>query len=217
MRLPLTSLLCGVLLSGCLAPGAARNLDKGAIQVSLTPGVHLATPSEEARDVRVLPRAGLGLRYGVAERLDLGGRVYAMGYPDIAVTGAALDARVGVVRSPTYDKGVDVTLAPVFSYTRYTTPDENLREYLAAELPVLVGFHLTKGLQLVVAPRGAYVLELRRSPARILVGASAGLSVAVTPWLRLVPEVTARTSLGEPLSPMFQANLGILIAGYGKR
>ncbi len=189
------------LLSGCTSTGMARTLNKGQVQVSLTPGVVTALPAASY----TLPQAEVGVRYGVTDRLDVGARLF---YPGVAV-----DTRVALLRSPTLDSGIDLTLAPTLSAMLRGSSDD---KQMSLELPLLVGLNPGAGVQFVLGPRvglSAVVDPNGVGVSRGLVGGSLGVALPVGRWLRIVPEVTVRSTLRE-VAPLLQANVGFLIGGY---
>ena len=205
LRLLLAVGWMGLALSGCVSTGMARTVNKGQLQVWATPSVH-------RYDGGLQPQAEVGVRYGVGERVDVGGRLLALA-PQIDAVGLAVDTRVGLLRAPSLDGGVDLTLAPTLAVLPKGQSDD---KQVLLELPLLVGLNPGAGVQVVLGPRvGTTFVVDPSSVGRLIpgVGGSLGVAVPIGSWVRLVPEVTVRSSLSES-PPTFQGSLGILVGGY---
>ena len=212
LRLLLVVGWMGLALSGCVSTGMARTVNKGQLQVVAAPSVH-------RYDDGVLTQGEVGVRYGVGERVDVGARLVAIGVqlepvgPQIESVGVAVDTRVGLVRAPSLDRGVDLTLAPLLSVMARSHSDD---KQVSVELPLLVGLNPGAGVQVVLGPRvGTTVVVDPSGVGRFEpgVGCSLGISLPVLPWVRLVPEMTVRRTLSDT-TPIFQGSLGVLVGGY---
>lgn len=206
MNLPLRVVaVLGLWLSGCVSSGMARTVNKGQLQVSVVPGVH-AIPSNSGARNDFAPHAELGVRYGVTNRLDVGARLFA--------PGAAVDVRLGLVRAPTLNRGIDLTLAPSLAVAVRGRSDDM---YGLAELPLLLGLNTGGRLQVIIGPRAG--LQFGVDPSgfgasqQVLVGSSLGLALPVGERVYIVPEVILRTPVSG-FQPLVQGNLGLLLGGY---
>jgi hypothetical protein len=207
MRLLLVSGVGGWLMSGCVSTGMARTLNKGQFQFSAAPGIHSSVRLGDLANSEVRPHAELGVRYGVTDRLDVGGRLF--------LSGAAVDTRIGLVRAPSLDRGVDLTLAPILSLTNRGTGDD---KQLIAELPLLLGINPGAGIQVVIGPRvgTTFVVDPGTiGEPKAMVGTSLGVALPLGKWLRVVPEVTVHTFLSNP-GPIVLGNVGFLVGGYAE-
>jgi len=161
------------LVCGCYsftALGRARTVERHRVEVLVATG--LTGTATLDGDANVRPSFEVGARYGLTDRVDLGARV--------GDYGGSLTARFQVHRSP------DVLVAPGLAYT--------LTDKLALELPVLFGFDVKGGHQIVLAPRAVYqlrfgVADLDHPAQFFFLGASAGFVWRITRHVALMPEV----------------------------
>jgi hypothetical protein len=202
LALLLTSLLA---LSGCYSfstLGRAHTVGKGHVEVFAAPEAIVVPASGQ---VSVRPEGELGVRVGVADKLDLEGRATTLG--------GAVSAHVQLRRDPT---GIDVMVNPG---VQYTSPDK-----LALDVPLLFGINLPGDNQLVLAPRLAYQLRLDvpgigHPLAYAFVGLSVGFAWRIVKHLTLMPEVATLSQLYAPAGFAsnvanalgFQLALGVLV------
>ncbi len=179
MRLSAAILL---LLSGCASVGAlqpAHVSGKGKGQL----GLELSQQANWNRGSFVsYPMVGVAGRYGVSDRVDLGGRIGPTG----------LEAQVKVQLSAPGSTGVIFSLAPSVGVAATDAQDVKLR-YLNIALPLLIGVPLPRGHQLILCPRvfdTLYNLDsgsLYGTLNTLFLGASIGVGLRV--WkLWLIPE-----------------------------
>ena len=190
---PLWTAIAALALSGCYSfstLGRARTIDKGHFQVFAAPEAFVVA-SGSGGNVR--PIAEAGVRYGLTDNIELGGR--------LTTVGLTLGPRIQLRRSPHPTSGLDIAVAPAVAYTY---PDK-----LALEAPVLLGLNLDRH-QLVLAPRLVYQMRLdvpgQDVPVSFLyAGASFGAALRVTESVTVLPEIAL---LGEVYAdPGFSSNL----------
>lgn len=215
-RLLVLGACVGLVSSGCISTGMARTLDKGALQVSLGGGVQnvgsYASGESLPPHFVSLPQVDLGVRYGVTDRFDVGARLF--------LPGAAVEGRYALLRAPSLQSGIDLTLAPSLLYSHEGLGSTGGEPLLHAELPLLLGVNMG-GSQLVLGARAGLLSNLE-DPTRpggrpdLTLGTSLGLAVPITPWLRVLPELSLRVQPElQYASPfIFNATLGVLFGGY---
>jgi hypothetical protein len=216
----------------------ARAIDPGTSQVTFSGGVVGANVPYDDGSGRVHHPAGpqfeLGVRYGIADGFDLGAKVWALG--------GELNSTISLVRSSVFD----LALAPsigIVSYNYGTDCDQfgyncddsvDVLE-LFAKIPLLFGvrFGPQQEHELVFGPEIVPVFVAAGdentgasvATSGALLGGVVGVSFKVSPWLRLMPEVTVLTpisgyfvppdseenyinSFGRPNSVFYQVGLG---------
>ncbi|HEY0097057.1 MAG TPA: hypothetical protein VGB96_22205, partial [Archangium sp.] len=144
-------------------------------------------------------------RYGVAERVDVGARVY---FP-----GAEADVRFGLLRAPSLQSGVDLTLAPSVNYLFL-----NADTPWMVSLPLLVGVNMN-GSQLTLGPRVSYIPPGREGSGNsFLLGTSLGYAVPLTPSIRFNTEfsvIAPPAALGVD-GVLCRAGIGFIFGGYAE-
>jgi hypothetical protein len=182
MRVAAPLLFVLFLLSGCASVGAlqpAQVSGRGKGQV----GLEMSQQATWNRGAFVsYPMVGVSGRYGVSDRVDLGGRVGPTG----------LEAQVKVQLSAPTSPGVIFSLAPSVGFAATEANEVKLR-YLNIALPLLIGVPLPRGHQLLLSPRvfnTLYNLEggsISGTLNTVSLGASVGVAFRV--WkLWLIPE-----------------------------
>ena len=215
-RLLLLGTCVALVSSGCVSTGMARTLDKGALQVSLGGGVQYAGSYSLGEALPphsiAMPQVDLGVRYGVTDRFDVGARLF--------LPGAAVEGRYALVRAPSLQSGIDLTLAPSLLYSdggRGTHADE---PFLHLDVPLLMGVNM-RGSQLVLGAKAGVIVNPENPTSfygrpALTLGTSLGVAVPVTPWLRLLPELSLRMQPqlqhGSPFA--FNAAMGLVFGGY---
>lgn len=205
--------LGGLVLSGCASTGMARILDPGHSQFSVSPSAQVSLGGGSGLGSNVpAPQLELGARYGITERLDVGARVY---FP-----GAEADVRIGLLRAPSLQSGVDLTLAPSVNYVFLDADTPWL-----VSLPLLIGLN-SNGRQLTFGPRVSYVPPAGESAFpgsedsgnRFMVGTSLGYAVPLNPSTRFITELAVLA----PLTPrsgegvLLRAGIGFTFGGYAE-
>ncbi len=190
-----TSTLCA-----CVAISSVQTADTlgaGRLQVGLEPGV--AGVVQTSTGVVLAPAADVAVRYGAAERLDVGARLGQSG----------LELQLKVMVTPPGTR-VAVSLAPhlagqlrfVSNLSPESTPGVGVAGLLVnGGLPLLVGVRLGPH-QLVLGPRVHVLASVPSSAAEpgsrhFATGGSVGVSLRVSRSVAVMPEV----ALLVPLSP----------------
>jgi hypothetical protein len=193
-RLALIAALSG--LAGCPSIstlGAARTIDRGTSQFFIAPEVTYFTLGEKPL---VKPQVEFGVRYGLTDKLELGGKVW--------LPGIAADAKIALLRAKSPDAGLDVALNPGFSYlggfSGTRSGEGSSLHTFTLFVPLLLGLNVGGGHQLVLAPRVIDQLFMGSGSdggaANIVyAGTSLGFVFKVGPSFRLMPEV----SVGVPI------------------
>jgi len=132
-------------LSGCASYGshlAASTLPPGDRELSLNAD---ALVIDRGLGPQLLPNPELGYRFGVANHLDLGGRLNA--------GSLELNARWRFVQSPV----ADLALVPALGFGFVPATNEDTGTFNAHVLgSALAGLHLSERSQLVLGPRGGF-------------------------------------------------------------
>lgn len=188
--------------------GTARTIGRGKTQLLVAAeGMGSATHS----GVGVLPQLELAGRYGFTDDVELGLKAWYLG--------AALDAKVQLIRSANPESGLDVAFDPTIGWG---APNK-----LTVAVPLLLGFNFRGGHQLVLGPR--LVDQLWFDPAQpaaravnaLLAGMSVGFAWKISERVRLMPELSVlypiaaapgvSTYAGTGVA--YQGGFGILIFG----
>jgi len=187
--------LCGCLtLTGCYSfstLGRARILAPHQVEIFGAPAAAIQVVSNAAT---VRPVGDLGVRYGLSDRWELDGRVNTLG--------ATVGPRLQLIRSADPSNGFDLLVAPALAYTY---PDK-----FALELPLLLGWNVGKGDQIVLAPRLVYQARFSDEGVSyplsyVFGGASIGFAWKLSRHWTLLPEVSFLTQLYS--QPGFSSNL----------
>lgn len=201
MNLRAWSWLVGVtvlLLSGCASVstmGLARTLNKGAVQGWVAPGgggvVSLAaSPGGTPVPGIGYPMVEGGVRVGVSDHFELGGK--------LGFSGIGIEGKIGFVRSPTMDTGVNLSLNPGVTFVGIGSGNI-FAGTLTFHLPLLIGIDFA-GHELVIGPRLIDQLVMGSSGGSgvalniLYGGGSVGVALRVAPGFRILPEV----SIGVP-------------------
>jgi len=168
---------CAVAACQSFVPFArARTLGRGHWEVVAAPSVSGAVSSDS---ILVHPQFDVGVRVGVHDRLDIGARAFTYG--------GSLTSRIALVRAPSDERGIDVSLAPALTYS--------IPNKLALEVPLLLGVNLHGGHAFVFSmgltnqlffPRGGQPWRLQPI---LFVTASVGFAWRIAPVVSLVPVI----------------------------
>ncbi len=136
--------------------GTALPIDQGTSQVIVAPSVVRVALSGKPYTG---PQVELGGRYGVSKNVDVGARIW------LPLPGYSLDSRIALRRSEDREHGLDIGLQPGISYIYVPggEADSSPLHIASATLPVLLGWNLGGGKQLVVAPKLIDVLSASSS------------------------------------------------------
>jgi hypothetical protein len=146
------------------------------------------------------------IRAGVAEGVDAGVRIGMTGDPQPTSAQIGLDVRAEIQRG-----ALDLALDPSILYTD--------RLHLRPEIPLLLGIHPSRRVQIVLSPGIGYLIALDRSrfdPGPIA-RAGFGLRAALSESFALFPEVTAsHVFAGRSISTV-TAGIGVEIGALGRK
>jgi hypothetical protein len=214
-----------MLLAGCpsfTTMGTARTIEKGKGQFYVAlGGISLQdweTDSSGSSNSIGLPSFELGGRYGVADGVEVGGKIFPIG--------AELNAKVALIR-PETPAGLNLSVGPAASVYPFTTGGDTFT-MAWLHLPLLVGMNMG-GSELVVAPRISDLIITGGGDGinTVFAGGSLGFAWKVTDGFRILPEVSISTPIfyavkagsttaSDTLNPqgaIVQANVGILLGG----
>lgn len=189
---PLLLLVVLCLTQGCVAISSVQTADtlgRGRLQVGVEPGV--AGVVRAPPGLSAAPVADVAVRYGVADRVDVGGRFGQSGLE------LALKAMLTPRAWP-----LIVSLAPSASgQLRVSSTLEVTGQILNLALPLLLGLRLGPH-QLVLGPRLHLLASLPADPneaatRRFAAGGSLGVALRVSRAVTVLPELAVLA----PLSP----------------
>ncbi|MBN1204133.1 MAG: hypothetical protein JXB05_04320 [Myxococcaceae bacterium] len=174
-----------LLATGCASIShvqTADTLGQGNFQFALEPGA-MGVASLADQDAKPIPHVDLAMRYGVTDRLDLGVRVGS----------SMVELQGKVLLTAPDDPDMAVSLAPsVMSMLLRLAGLDDLT-YTNLALPVLVGFKMDGGSELVLGPRVTltrFTTSAEDGSANIIsAGGSLGYALRVAEGLRVMPEV----------------------------
>jgi hypothetical protein len=166
-------------------------------------GGELDGASEFARLVPTLPT--IGVRYGLSERWDIGGRFSNL-------TGTSADIKWNPVRTAAFD----LALAPGLQFyevfgvgdSDVDNPSDESISVLIVHLPLMAGLNLSRSLSLVPTlgvsyafapdpPLGASDIELSQVVHGAFARAGLGIDLRLSDAVALHPEATALYGIGE--------------------
>lgn len=128
----------------------------------------------------------LGARHGVSESVEVGGKVWELGFE--------IDTKVQLARSQAENAGVDLAIDPGVGFLTFgaTGSGSGHVSALYLYLPLLVGFNVGGGSQLVVGPKGVgQIFTGGGSGGTVLwAGSSLGLALKLGRSFRFLPEVS---------------------------
>lgn len=193
--------------------GAARTLDKGQAQFMMAAEVLNAptgTLISGVVDRFTYPQAELGLRYGIFDRLEIGAKAWLIG--------GGLDLKIALLRSPTMEEGIDVSIDPGIGVLSLS----GLSSSSTLTFPVLVGFNVGGGNQLVVGPKSVTTVNVGADGRAITeaVGLTAGFACKLAPNIWVFPEMTFTYPVYQTLADpglrglFFQGGVGLLVGGW---
>lgn len=188
-------------LSGCpsfTTLSKARTLDAGESRFFVAPEM-----GRYRRGGKPLtaPQLELGGRYGVTDRLEIGGKAWA--------PGLMAQARYALLRSPSPDRGWDVTIAPgigwmgdVFESDSDASTSMHVWSFY---LPLHIGWSVGGGNQVVVGPSLVHQLwtgtgETDSMANMLFVGSSFAFVWQVLDSLQIVPMVAIAAPVVQQLS-----------------
>ena len=188
LALPL-ALMLPLLLEACSIAtlGTALPIDPGTSQVIVAPTVTRVALNGKPYTG---PQVELGGRYGISKNVDIGVRLW------LPLPGYVLDSRIALRRSPDRLWGLDMGLQPGASYIYVPggEADSSPLHVASATLPLLLGWNVGAGRQIVLAPKLVDVLTFSASTdgkaANLLTAAvTVGFIWPLTPNFALAPEI----------------------------
>lgn len=213
------------LFAGCpsfTTMGTARTIEKGKGQFYVAVGgISLQSfetnTAGETKSIG-LPSFELGGRYGVADGVEVGGKVFPVG--------AELNAKFALIR-PETPAGLNLSVAPAASIYPFTNGDNTVM--LAwLHLPVLFGVNFG-GSELVITPRLSDLIlsDGSNSINTVFAGGSVGMAFKVSDGFRILPEIsiaapvwyavtaggTSSSDRIDPRGAIVQGNIGFLMGG----
>lgn len=224
------------LFAGCASFATmktARAIDPGTSEVMASVGaIGASVPRADGNGnvAQIDPQFEFGVRYGVVPGFDLGAKVWTLG--------GEVDATISIIRSRYFDLALAPSLG-LISYSYGTACDQfgncggttnNVLE-LFGKVPLLFGLRFgPRGEhEFVFGPEVVPIGILSTdyfgygsSTSGLLVGGLAGVSMRVSPWLRMMPELTVLVpavafagasnqvidNYGQPGAVFVQAQLG---------
>lgn len=197
-------------LNGCASFstfGLARTLNQGAVQGWVAPGAGGGSASTTVANgtggttsqsaTLAYPLLEGGVRFGVTDNVELGGK--------LGFNGLTVESKFALVRSPSMDSGVNLSLAPAVGFIAYgassgsgANSSSAFFGALSFHLPVLIGIDFG-GHELVLGPRivdqvlfGAGSSGSASSSSTInifYVGGSVGFAIRASSGVRILPEI----------------------------
>lgn len=187
---------CALVLFGCPSMSTmntARTLDAGEFRFIAAPGVSRVSLGAEPL---VQPQVELGGRFGITDDVEVGAKLWVPGY--------SLDAKIALLRAPSKDSGMDLSINPGLSYiggiSGTRTGGGATLHVATVFLPVLIGFNTGGGDQLVLGPRLIDQLWLGSDDEGstinlIYAGSSIGYAWKVSDSVMIMPELSVATLL----------------------
>lgn len=182
--------------TGCLAQtgfGRARTLPPGEGEISAAIEPQFLTPKRPQGSEFAIPWVQLAFGYhrGVTEDVELGARVWGLGFPGFQTFGGAIDTKLQLTRSEHRAQGVDVAIGTSLAYHQVRLGGTPWHTF-AITIPLLIGVNVGVKDQLVFGPRIADYLwtgEGENTMNLIWGGASLGYAWSVSRTITLMPEV----------------------------
>lgn len=179
------------ILSACPSTStlkSARTLDEGKLRFAVAPEFSVfslgGTPLKK-------PQIEMAARYGLTDDIEIGAKLW--------LPGMAADVKYALVRSQDGNSGWDISLDPGIGYvggiSGTATGDGSELHVLTFYLPVLFGYNLGGGNQVVLGPKLIDQIWMTAddegSTINLLyAGSSVGFVWKLTDGLRLIPEVS---------------------------
>lgn len=210
-------------LTGCASFstfGLARTLNRGTVQGWVAPSGGGAVATSSGSSVGVgYPFLEGGVRVGVTDNVELGGK--------LGFNGITLESKFGLVRSPTMEHGVDLSLAPQVGFIGYGASTSSggssssaFVGVLTFQLPVLFGIDFG-GHELVFGPRvvDQVLFGVASSGGTggsgtanlFYVGGSIGIAIRASAAVRVLPEVAIGVPVYASESDVGSSSFGGLI------
>jgi hypothetical protein len=210
-------------LTGCASFstfGLARTLNHGAVQGWVAPSGGGAVATSSGTSVGIgYPFLEGGARYGITDNVEIGGK--------LGFNGITLESKFAVVRAPTMDSGVNLSIAPQVGFIGYGasggTGSDNASTFVAvltAQLPILFGIDVG-GHEIVFGPRivdqvlfGAVSSGSNSGSGTanlLYVGGSIGVAFRASASVRILPEIAIGVPVYASDSDVGSSSFGGLI------
>ncbi len=204
----IAALALTVTAGGCATIGTlqtANTLGKGKFQMALEPSAWGAIGSTTV----LVPNVTLAARYGLSPTLDIGGRVGSNGFE--------INGKLQL--TPPKAPGLVVSIAPSLGGFALAAGGASAGS-LYVQVPVLLGFDLGGGSQLVLGPKlldwlffgggtassGGTTSSAGGSGNLLAVGTSVGVSLKLADGFRLLPEISVAYPLVTGISGSANGN-----------
>lgn len=223
--LGLLLIVLGSLGGGCSFSSltTATNLPEGQGQFFIAPGVSRYQRSHG--EPLIAPQLELGGRYGITDRIEVGGKIW--------LPGAQTDVKVALLDKGRDEGGLRLALDPSLAYIGgfEGTPDGGATLHvITTTLPLLVGWRWGEH-ELVVGPRVVDQVWTGTGDTLtaniVAVGSSLGFAWYVGNGITLTPEVSVGAIISQALESfgskfglggtLWQANLGVTFGGHASK
>ncbi len=197
-------------LAGCPSIsvlGSARTLDKGRTRVAVAlEGNAFVNPNpgpNRPEGPPAVPIVEVAVHRGVSDRVELGGRLWTFGLQ--------LDSKFALFKSAP-EGGFDLAVMPTVGVA--WRPAANAVPNIPVQVAVLAGYNFD-GLHLWAGPRLIDQIVFYQGPINTWsAGASAGVSIRMSPSVRLAPELSVVTPIGTTAHDFYgQVGLAVLLGG----
>ncbi len=197
---------------GCMSIGSvqtAQTLGRGNSEFSIEPGIQFF--GDISAQKVPLPPIALAYRYGVTDRVDLGGR--------FGTTFAEVQTKV-LLTNPD-DPSLAIAFAPAVSVGVQPADGwDDIEPTLSVPLPLLVGLKFGPH-ELTVGPRSQVFVYASRGDYAFNLGGTLGLAVQASTKLRLLPELAVSTTVSESsrvsFGQSYMLNLGVQFQSQKKK
>ncbi|HEY7724441.1 MAG TPA: hypothetical protein VH880_03855 [Anaeromyxobacteraceae bacterium] len=206
-------------LAGCPSfstMGLARTVPKDTNQIYIAPtvvGTTVRTSSGGQYETLTLPQFEIGVRRGVTDGVEIGGKIWLLG--------GAFDAKFQLARG-----GLDVAVDPAVSWIGFKSGSDGFN-IVSVYLPILFGVNLSPGTQLVLTPKAISQFYFASGGSSsgsanvLFTGGSVGLAFKLGETTWILPEATVLYPVLNPGQSsslsydgvVFQAGVGILFGG----
>jgi hypothetical protein len=183
--------LCLFLLSACPSTStlkSARTLDEGRMRFTIAP--EFQSFSLGAKPLRK-PQLEVAARYGLTDTIEVGAKLW--------VPGVEVDVKYALSRSKDGNSGWDFSIDPGLGYVGGLdgtgTGEGSELSVWTFYLPLLIGYNLGGGNQIVLGPKLIEQVWLTSDEdgatiTLLFVGSSLGFVYPVMDGLRVIPEVS---------------------------
>jgi hypothetical protein len=181
-----TALLCACPSMSTLK--SARTLDEGKVRFAVAP--EFSSFSLGGKPLRK-PQIEMAARYGLTDDIEIGAKLW--------LPGMEVDMKYALLRSKTPDSGWDLSLDPGIGYvggiSGTATGSGSELHVLTFYMPVLFGYNLGEGNQIVLGPKLIDQIWMTADDDGATInllyaGSSLGFVWKVSDGIRFIPEVS---------------------------